>query len=383
MYKGKGGEMKFSKLAVGIKNRWREIGVGLAAMSILSIVMMFGRKEVSNFALGNLENKSNIVPIAIIGGGSAGLTAAIYGARSGFHTIVFEGDEDECQLGMISTIENWPGILKSSGMEILEKLQQQADKFGAIRIPVSIQEIDFGEHPFVLTTQDGERIHALTVIIATGSKLKRLGIKGEDEYWGKGVATCSKCDAPLTKNKTVIILGGNDHAIEYALQIAPYTQDITIMFKENKLQATAHKCKMLEEHPYVKIVGQKQLEEIMGDGKNVTGIRVRDLSTNQIENIKIDWLFLAALGSAPNTSVFEGKVALGPKGHVLLPDRSQKTNVPGVFAAGTASDARYKQASVASGDGARAALDASSLLWGFGTELEKVARNQLYRAVNI
>lgn len=357
----------------------RTVFVGLASMGILSMLMVFGRKEVNHFTLGDIDEKSNIVPVAIIGGGSAGLSAAIYGARSGFHTVVFEGEEEGSQLNQVTIIENWPGIMKASGPEIIELLQKQVDKFGAVRVSTSIQNVDFSKHPFVLTTQDGENIHALTVIIATGSKDKKLGIKGEEEYWGKGVANCPKCDAPLTKKQTVIIVGSNDPAIEYALQIAQYTQDITIMLKEDKLQATAYKRKVLEEHPYIKIAYQKQVEEVLGDGQKVTGLKVRNLKNNQIEDIKTDWLFLA-VGSIPNTKLFEGKLALGSKGHILLAEHeSQRTNIPGVFAAGTVADARYKQASVASGDGARAALDATNLLWGFDAELDRIPQKQMYR----
>ncbi len=328
-----------------------------------------------------ISNKKNIIPIAIIGSGPAGLNAALYGARAGLYTVVFEGKAPGGQLVGTTFVENWPGIQKMLGAKLVEQNKAQAAAFGALMVPDTITEVDFSQWPYVLKTDDGQEILALSVILATGSNPRRLSetdaVPGESEYWGYGVTSCAICDAPFYKGKSVVVVGGGDSAVEEATLLTAYADKVTILVRGSQMRAAAAVQARLKDYPKITVLYNTKITEILGDSKVVTGVRLYDNKEKRSYDFKTDGVFLA-IGHMPNTALFKKWVAVDGDGYITLIDRSQKTNLPGVFAAGDVADPRYRQAGVAAGDGIKAALEAIEFLQehGFtGAFAQKLEKN--------
>ncbi len=343
--------------------------IGLLAASIAGALWYKSSFQKAVISLEALKNKRNIVPIAIIGSGPAGLNAALYGARAGLYTVVFEGKAPGGQLVGTSYVENWPGIPKMLGAQLVEQNKLQAATFGALMVPETIAEVDFSVWPYILRTEDGQEVGALTVIIATGSNPRRLSetgvVKGESEYWGYGVSSCAICDAPFYKGKNVVIIGGGDSAIEEATLLTAYADKVTILVRGTQLRAAAVMQARLKDNPKINVLFHTKVSEVLGDGKVVTGVRLTDTQENKSYDLETDGVFLA-IGHLPNTALFKKSITLDKLGYITLKDRSQRTNLPGVFAAGDVADPRYRQAGVAAGDGIKAALEAIEFLQEHG-----------------
>ncbi len=322
----------------------------------------------------------NIVPLAVIGSGPAGLSAALYGARAGVHTVVFEGKTPGGQLTTTTYVENWPGTPKMLGSQLIAQNKKQAETFGALLVPDSITSVDFSSWPYTLKTEEGHEVHALAVILATGANPRLLSdtrpVKGEKEYFGYGVTTCAICDAPFYKGKKVIVVGGGDSAIEEATLLTSYAQSVILLVRGEKMRAAQSMQARLKDSPKITVRYTTEITEIQGDGTKVTGVKLLNTKTKATEELPIDGVFLA-IGHKPNTAIVAPYLSLDPEGYIILPTRSQKTSLPGVFAAGDVSDHTYRQAGVAAGDGIKAALDALAFLQehgyneNFAKELEK------------
>jgi thioredoxin reductase (NADPH) len=301
------------------------------------------------------------VPVAVIGSGPAGLSAALYGTRLGFFTVVFEGPQPGGQLTETGYVENWPGVGRERGPEIMNSQRRYVQQLGAEVVQETITNVDFSRWPYRLFTEDGHEITALSVIIATGSAPRVLAVPGEREYWGKGVTTCAICDAPYYKGKDVVVIGGGDSAVEEAQQLAPYAERITIMVRRDRLRASASMVARLEDMPNVHVEFNRQVRAVYGDGDKVTSIDISDAVSNETFNRPVDGVFLA-VGHEPRTKVFANSVALDTHGYIRVYDCSQRTSRPGVFAAGDVHDSLYRQAGVAAGSGIKAAIEAAQFL---------------------
>ncbi len=324
-----------------------------------------------------LHDKENIIPVAVIGSGPAGLSAALYAARGHYHTIIFEGRQPGGQLTTTSWVENWPGIPKILGADAIATLKKQAQEFGAIPVAASIQEVDFSTWPFKLITDDGITVYALTIIIATGANPRKLDKPGEDEFWGKGVTTCAICDAPFYKDSEVVVVGGGDSAVEEALQLAGYARKITILVRGSSMRASATMQAKLKDYSHIHVMYNVQITAIKGDEQHVHSI---DLTVDgQVQTMPIDGVFLA-IGHEPNTEVFKNYLNLDANNYILVTDHTQQASIEGIFAAGDVSDHRYRQAGVASGDGIKAALDASEFLrtHNFTDAISEHLKNNFY-----
>lgn len=316
----------------------------------------------------NLENaldKENVVDIAIIGSGPAGLMASVYGCRAGRQVICFEGAEPGGLLTKTTLVENWPGEKSILGPDIIKNMHLQAEELGAHFIHDTVIKTDFSQYPYRLETEDGLVVHALSVIVTTGAKPKTLGIPGENTFWGKGVTTCAVCDAPFYKNKDVVVIGGGDSAVEEAIQLTPYARSITLMVRGSAMRAAVTMQQRLAQYSNIFVRYNVSLQEIVGDTAGVTGILVRDNQTGNVTQERIDGVFLA-IGHEPNVWMLDNQLTLCDTGHIALCGRTQQTSVPGVFAAGDVSDNEYRQAGVAAGDGIKAALDADRFLMHHG-----------------
>jgi thioredoxin reductase (NADPH) len=327
-----------------------------------------------------LKNKKNIVPLAIIGSGPTGLSAALYGARAGIPTFVFVGPKPGGQIIDTRSIENWPGVPKMSGRAAMDQLTTQAKSFGAHIIPKTIIKVNFSKWPFLLTTQDGEQIEALSVIVATGAYPRKLGVKGENVYWNKGVLACALCDAPLSKGQQTVVIGDDDVAIERVLQLAPYASSIELLVPGEHMYASYYMQQKLAELPQVHISYNTKVKKILGNGKRVTDILLKNSLTNKESVFKTSWVYLS-VGFDPNTELFKHSLKLTKKGYIKVDHETQTTSVPGVFAAGSvATDTKQNQVGIVTAQGIKAALNAIDLLrkWGVDSKLKTVISKALY-----
>ncbi len=329
-----------------------------------------------------LEHKDNLIHVAILGSGPAGIAASINPARSGYKTVIFQGPKPLGGLGDAKLVENWPAAEKSSGAEIMKKFDEQAREFNVHLVPLVVTDVDFSQWPYALALNDGTTVHALTLIIATGSTQGKLNVEGESQYWGKGIFSCGLCDGSFTRNKQTVIIGGGDIAIQRALQLLPEAKKITIITEEPHM--TAHKS-MLEKIngiDKISILTNKKVTKIGGDGTNVSHIDLFDTCTKEPSQFKTTSVFLST-GLTPNTTLFKNKLPLSSEtGCIELTDsRSQKTSIEGVMAAGTVSDPTYRQVAAITGDGTKAGMDALAYLsqWGFDGPRRALGADKLYQ----
>lgn len=329
--------------------------VSLNLYNVINIALSDNQKD-NIYNLENLKNKKNIIPLAILGSGPAGISAGIYGARSGIKTVIFTGPNPGGQLKDGILVENWPGVPKDSGANIMNNLEKQAKDFGAIIVNKTINKVNFSKWPFML-----DNYWALSVIIATGATPSRLGVLNEDKYWIKGILSCPLCDAHLIKNKSTVVIGGGDSAAERIIQLAPYAKEIILILRTNKVRAIYDMYKKIKDFPHVKILFNKDIESFQGDGERLTGINIVDTQTREKSFIKTKWAFLS-IGFKPNSELFKDYSDLDYEGYIKHNPISQQTNIKGIYTAGNVSDNIYKQASTASGDGTKAAVSAVKFL---------------------
>lgn len=308
-----------------------------------------------------LETFSNIIPVAIIGGGPAGLSAALYTARGGLHTVVFAGPELGGQLTKTMYVENWPGTEHTNGTELMDVVRHQSEKFGALVANDSISKVDFSSWPFKLVTKSGDIVHALTVIIATGGVMKKMGVAGEDEYLGKGVAICGVCDAALFKGEDVVVVGGGDAAVQEAMLVAKYARHVTQIVGGTQMKATKCMQDRLLKHKNVSVLYNTRVTEIIGDNTKVTAVQLHNTLSSIDTKLPVTGVFIG-IGQAPNTQLFKDQLACTKDGYIELQGRSQKSSIPGVYVAGSAAESKSTQAAVSSGDAIKAALSAMDFL---------------------
>lgn len=307
----------------------------------------------------------NVVPVAIIGSGPSGLSAALYVARAGMKAFVFAGPTPCGQLTQTTFIENWPGREKVLGIDLMNDIKHQAESFGACIISDSIISADFSTWPFLLKTEEGREFKALSVILATGAHPKVLSVPGEKKFWGKGVTTCAVCDAPFFIGKEVIVVGGGDSAAEQIFELAPYVKKVTMLVRGDSMRAAKLMQQRVLAYDNVQVEYNKQVRGIYGDDTGVKTIEIYDAKTEEVSTRSIDGVFLA-IGHTPNTQLFKKDLKLDELGYLMMQGRSQQTSMPGIFAAGEIQDKTYRQAAVAAGEGIKAALDATSFLYELG-----------------
>ena len=294
--------------------------------------------------------------IIIIGGGIAAHTAALYTSRANFKPLVISAPEPD-QLSLTTTVENYPGFPKGIlGPELITNCKEQAKRFGAEYIEGWVDsfkksgkyyEIGVGKIKYT----------AKAVIVSTGASARWLDVKGEDKYKGRGVSTCATCDAALFRDKKVIVIGGGDTAMEETLSLYKFASEIIIVHRRDKFRASKimqHKVLKLKDK--VNVIFDSSITEVLGDGKFVTGAKIKNLKTGKEDLIKCQGVFLA-IGHTPNTKIFTNLIKLDKLGYIKT-DKRGRTNLPGVFAAGDVQDAIYRQAITSAGSGCIAAMEA-------------------------
>jgi thioredoxin reductase (NADPH) len=296
--------------------------------------------------------------VVIIGGGTAGHTAAIYTARAGLQPVVFEGSVTAGgALYTTTDVENFPGFPQGiQGPELIDAMRKQAERFGATYITDDIITMDLTGETKTLTDSDEQEHQARAVILATGSGYRHLGIPGEDELAGRGVSYCATCDGAFFKKKHIAVIGGGDSAMEEALFLTRFATTVTVVHRRDHLRASKIMQNRALNHPKIKFEFNSEPVQLVGD-KTIAGILVRDTTTGDLRTIPTDGVFVA-IGHDPRSELLTGQTDLDEAGYVLVAHPTTRTNQPGVFACGDLVDHTYRQAITAAGTGAAAALDA-------------------------
>lgn len=300
--------------------------------------------------------------VVIIGSGPAGLTAGIYMGRAKLNSLIIEGPLPGGQLMTTSAVENWPGEVSIQGPDLMIKMRQQAEKCGASLMAQSVTHIDTSVRPFVITLDDGKNVTADAIIVATGATARRLGCKGESEYWSKGVSTCATCDAPFYAGKDVIIVGGGNTAVTEAEHLSHVANKIYLVHMFDQPTATDPIKEKVLQNPKIQRIANSTVVEIGGDGHHATHAVVEDQKTHQRTTIAVYGVFLA-IGTKPNTDIFRGQLDIDKYGYLVVRNHTT-TSVEGIFAAGDVADYRYRQAITSSGVGCMAALEAQAYIAG-------------------
>tara|TARA_X000001036_G_scaffold162639_1_gene154293 strand:+ start:1043 stop:1987 length:945 start_codon:yes stop_codon:yes gene_type:complete len=300
----------------------------------------------------------------IIGSGPAGYTAAIYAARADLKPVLYTGLEPGGQLTTTTEVENFPGYPDGvDGPSMMLELQKQAERFGTeVRIGhvtnILFSKEKGGQHK--ITSEDGKKIEAKTIIISTGASAKYLGIPSEQRLIGGGVSACAVCDGFFYKDQEVVVVGGGDTAAEEATYLSKICKNVTILVRRDVMRASMAMQHRVNKASNIKVLYETEVDEVLGE-KIVEGVRIMNNKTGEKKEIKISGIFIA-IGHSPNTGIFKGQLEMDKEGYLITKGKSTKTNLPGVFASGDVQDREYRQAVTAAGTGCMAALDAERYL---------------------
>lgn len=306
--------------------------------------------------------ESDVRDLIIMGTGPAGYTAAIYTGRANLKPLVIEGFQPGGQLMITTEIENFPGFPEGiHGPELMARMRQQASKFGAEFLSGSVTEVDLSRSPFSLSLEDGREFFTRALIIATGANAKWLGIESESMYRGRGVSACATCDGFFFRECSVFVVGGGDTAMEEALYLTKFASHVTLVHRREEFRASKIMSLRTRKNPKISTMLNQVIDEILGDGQKVTGIRLKNVLTGELSEHPCDGVFLA-IGHAPNTGLFNGQIDTDDYGYIVTKKSSTETSVRGVFACGDVQDYTYRQAVTAVGTGCMAAVDAERFL---------------------
>lgn len=302
------------------------------------------------------------VQCLIIGSGPAGYTAAIYAARADLKPIMYTGMEPGGQLTQTTEVDNFPGYpLGITGPVMMEDFRKQAERFGTdIRFGY-VSAVDFSSLPHKVIVDDIKTITADTVIISTGATAKWLGLPSEQKYNGFGVSACAVCDGFFFKGQDVAIVGAGDTAAEEATYLAKLCKKVYMLVRRDEFRASKAMVHRVLNTPNIEVIYNTETKEILGNGKNVTGVRMVNNQTGAETDLPVEGFFVA-IGHTPNTGIFKGWLEMDETGYLKTVPGSTVTNVEGVFASGDVQDSYYRQAVTAAGSGCMAALDAERYL---------------------
>ena len=343
----------------------------LKSFCLLGVCCLMGVTPLcgGSFPVASTQVASSVHPVIVLGGGIGALTSALYLSLGGLEPLVIVGKQPGGLLTQSHTVQNWPGELEIDGTALTDRVRQQAEASGAHFVNAEVVSVDFSKRPFLIKTRlldargQEQSLYAQAVIIAMGTEPNFLGVPGESGpagYWGKGVTNCAICDGPLYRDQVVGVVGGGDSAVLEALYLSSLAKEVTVFVRKNKFKGVEEKrLQTLLAKPNVKVFYQTTVQGIQGDGEKLTHVLVKSKGKALVP-VPLNGLFLA-IGSRPNTALFQKAVELDGRGYISL-HRDQQTSIEGVYAIGDIVDPIYKQAISAAGDGAKAALQAQQYL---------------------
>jgi thioredoxin reductase (NADPH) len=313
--------------------------------------------------------------VIIIGSGPAGYTAALYAARAQLDPLVFEGTHYGGALITTTDVENYPGFPEGiMGPQLMEQIRAQAERFGAELVPDDVVEVDLTGSIKIVKTHS-EEFHARSVIVATGSHYRKLGLPVEDKLSGHGMSWCATCDGFFFRNQDIAVVGGGDTAMEEATFLTRFARSVTVIHRRNELRASRIMQERAFADPKIQFLWDHEVVDVLGKDK-VTGVRVRNVKTGEESTLDVTGLFVA-IGHEPRSDLFRGQLQLDDEGYILVDAPSTRTNQPGVFAAGDVVDHIYRQAVSAAGTGCAAALDAERYLAALNQSAEAAVAEAL------
>jgi len=320
--------------------------------------------------------------VVVIGTGPAGWTAALYTARADLAPVVYMGPEPGGQLTTTTDVENYPGFPDGIlGPEMMDRFQEQAERFGADTRYGTVTDVDFRERPYRLLIDGETPIYAQTVIVSTGASARYLGLENEQRLIGKGVSACATCDGSFFRGETVAVVGGGDSAMEESTFLTKFADKVYVIHRRDELRASQIMQQRAFDNEKIEFVWDTEVIDVLGD-ESVEGIEVINNQTGETRVMDdVTGLFLG-IGHTPNTEPFEGWLDMDENGYIVTDADSTYTNVPGVFAAGDAQDDVYRQAVTAAGTGCMAAIDAERWLSEHG-EIEAPRTETEYHAPEV
>jgi len=310
------------------------------------------------------QNPTKHTKVLIIGSGPAGYTAAVYAARALLKPIMVTGMEPGGQLTTTTDVENYPGFAEViQGPWLMEQMRDQAKAVGTEMIEDHISSVNLKSKPFEAIGDGGQKYTADSIIISTGAQARWLNLDSEQKFRGFGVSACATCDGFFFKDKTVAVVGGGNAAVEEAMFLTKFASKVKLIHRRNELRAEKMLQKKLMENKKIEIIWDSVVEEVFGDEnpKNVKGLKIKNVKTNKIDDLKLDGLFIA-IGHDPATQLFKDQLKMDKEGYLVTRSDSTETNIPGVFAAGDVKDKIFRQAVTAAGMGCMAALEAEKYL---------------------
>jgi len=310
------------------------------------------------------QNPTKHTKVLIIGSGPAGYTAAVYAARAMLNPILVYGIEPGGQMTTTTDVENYPGFAGViQGPWLMEQMKEQAKAVGTDMIEDHISSVNLKSKPFEAIGDSGQKYTADSIIISTGAQARWLNLKSEQELRGFGVSACATCDGFFFKEKTVAVIGGGNAAVEEAMFLTKFASKVKLIHRRDALRAEKMLQSKLMANKKIEIIWDSIVEEVIGDKdpKNVTGLKIKNVKTNKVEELKIDGLFIA-IGHDPATKLFKNQLEMDKEGYLITKPDSTATNVPGVFAAGDVKDKIFRQAVTAAGMGCMSALEAEKFL---------------------
>ena len=312
-----------------------------------------------------MNNKSpKHTKVLILGSGPAGYTAAIYAARAMLKPILVHGSQPGGQLTTTTDVENYPGYSKViQGPWLMDEMKSQAEAVGTEMIQDHISKVDLSKKPFTATGDNGQIYTADSFIISTGAQARWLNLKSEQEFRGFGVSACATCDGFFFKEQVVAVVGGGNAAVEEAIFLTKFASKVKLIHRRNELRAEKLLQEKLKANKKIEIIWDSAIEEVLGtsEPKGVNGIKIKNLKTNDITELKVDGLFIA-IGHDPATSLFKNQLNMDKEGYLITKPDSTETNISGVFAAGDVKDKIFRQAVTAAGMGCMSALEAEKFL---------------------
>ncbi len=309
---------------------------------------------------------SNHYKVIIIGSGPAGLTAALYSGRANLSPLIFEGHQPGGQLTITTDVENYPGYEHGiMGPELMDIMRKQTYRFGAKSVFRNIIKVDFSKRPYQMMDEEDKEYTADTVIISTGASAKWIGLESEKIFMGYGVSSCATCDGFFFRGMKVVVVGGGDTAMEEANYLTRHASEVILIHRRSDFRASKIMLDRAKENPKIKFITDTVVEEILGkvehEKKSVTGVRVKNVNTNEVYEIECAGFF-TAIGHEPNSKIFKGILDMDENGYLITKKSTSETNIEGVFACGDVQDNCYRQAVTAAGTGCMAAIDAERYL---------------------